>query len=387
MSFSFPDGMIPEITSPLVMLTDPQLNSTNLPQDSADLFKPTKGDYPFDSNPADAAGIMTNLSWFAPPGAKNTPAIGVVYRAALFDWFRRAGTKANLDSVVAQLSTPFNPNTSAGKATWVPWVAQVPPPAPVPPPPPPPPAPPPIPKPPPVYPSGPISPITVGMNVPSGIMHIYKFTQSGTVVHSSTPIQPFPYPVLSQDQLYAVSYNAFVSKDTNFPLGSPQIQSMTPQGTNDYATVTLTNNWDVFIRDECRQPGKLLGGQHAGEPMSNAFVALAPEGLNLSDIAWNDKGGSGTGAQPGGGQGQGPGLGSVPILTEQDGWARNMWPYEPNNGFGTVFMPYQLGPAAGAVRPTYATNGTAFDIRFRRQVSLINASVPGVGKVGYMADI
>jgi hypothetical protein len=231
------------------------------------------------------------------------------------------------------------------------------------------------------------------MQIPEGIMFLYKFAANGTVGITSEQIQPFPYAVASQNQFYAVSYGAFVSADTNFPKVSPDITAAQASQSGFWgwwgapdATVTLTNTWDTFIRDECRQPGTTLGGKHAGEPLANTQVALLPQSKKYSDLAYIDKGGSGSGAHPGGGQQQGPGAGAVPILTEQDGWGRNIFPFEPSNGLGSVYTPYLTGPAAGAVRPTYSTNGTAFDIRFRRQITLQNATITGVGGVGYIAD-
>jgi len=387
MSFSFPDGMIPEIVSPNTVLTNAQLNSTNLPNDSSDLFTSSGGDYP-----SDAAATMSGIPWFAPNAGPPNPAIGVVARAALFDWFRRAGTKAKIDSVLAQLAAPFNPSTTA----WHEWLAQVPPAPPAPPVPPPPPAPPPVPPPVPTFPTTTIPPVDVGMKIPEGMMHIYKFAADGTVNHTTQNIQPFPYAVASQNQFYAVSYSAFVSKDPAFPLTSPTVSALASAQPGKWgwwgsgnATVTLTQTWDVFVRDECRQPGTLLGGKHAGEPLANAQVALLPQSNKNGDIAYcADKGGSGSGAHQGGGGGQGPGLGAVPILTEQDGWGRNMWPYESANGNGSVYIPYQTGPAAGDIRPTYSTNGEAFDIRFRRQVTMSSgAAVAGVGQIGYLGDV
>jgi len=375
MSFSFPDGMIPEISSPYTMLTDVQLNA---PANSGDCFTSSGGDYPSDQ----PAASLSHLTWFAPPGGPEPP-IGVAYRAALFDWFRRAGTKAKIDSVLSQLTAPF-PSTN----TMVAWNAYVPPPVPEPPKPPPwrgwpepppPPPPPPVPVP---YPSKGVPLVFIPVPIPQGLMHIYKFNPDGTVSHTIQVIKPFPYSVASQNQLYVVSYNAFVSKDPYFAITTPGIPAMTAVRQNTQASLTLTNTWDAFIRDECRVPGTIKGGKHAGEPVQNPIVAAIPQSKD-NQIAWTDRGGSGSGADPGGPNGNGPGLGNVPIITEQDGWSYGMFSYL---GQASLYQIPPVGPATGEVRPTYATNGTAFDIRFRRQVELIDALVPGVGKIGYLAD-
>jgi len=377
MSFSFPDGMIPEITSPNVMLSDKLfLNNT---ANSGDCFTSKGGDYPSDQPTA----FLSHESWFAPPGGPEPP-IGVAYRVALFDWFRRAGTKAKIDSVLTQLAAPFPAvNTLVAWNAYVPPAAPIPPP---PPPPPPPPAPPPPPPPPPVpvpFPQRGVPLVSIPVPIPQGIMHIYKFNPDGTVSHTTQVIKPFPYSVASENQLYVVSYNAFVSKDPYFAVTTPGIPTMTATSQHTQAELTLTNTWDAFIRDECRVPGTINGGKHAGEPVQNPIVAVLPRSKANNQIAWTDKGGSGSGADPGGPNGNGPGLGSVPIITEQDGWSYGMFTYL---GSASLYQIPPVGAGTGEVRPTYATNGTAFDIRFRRQVQLVDALVPGVGKIGYLAD-
>jgi len=344
MSFSFPDGIIKELTSPNSMLTNASLNSLALPADSSELYTSSGGDYPGDRPTA----AMQPTPWIVPPNSP-APAIGVVYRVALFDWFRRAGTKAQLDSVLDKLATPFNPGTTP----WIEWFAQ----------------------------SKASKKVDIGMTIPEGITYIYKFNANGTVKYSHAKITPFPYCSESQNQLFADSYTALVSTDPAFPKNSPPIKMLEKKGAGGGGVVTLTDNWDVFIRDECRVPGTNLGGKHAGEPLSNSIVAMAVPGDAIR-LAFRDHGGSGSAASPklilGGG--------NVPLLSDQGAWALSMEKFEVNNGAGSIYTVFPQGPLKGSIRPTYQTNGTAFDIRFRRQVNSSNASKALGFDTGYVAD-
>jgi hypothetical protein len=222
--------------------------------------------------------------------------------------------------------------------------------------------------------------LDIGMTIPEGIMFVYKFNANGTVSVSNQKITPYPYASESENQLYADSFAAIVSGDTAFPKNSDEIPLLKKKGGK--GIITLTNNWDIYIRDECRTPGDINGGKHAGEPMTNSLVAIAPTN-DAKVLAWRDNAGSGSGA--------GPatlllGSGNIPLLSDQGGWNLDMEPYEPDGGFGSIFTTYPLGPSTGGVRPTYQTNGTAFDIRFRRQVHLGDASKELGFGTGYVAD-
>ncbi|MBA3857945.1 MAG: hypothetical protein C0507_13660, partial [Cyanobacteria bacterium PR.3.49] len=58
------------------------------------------------------------------------------------------------------------------------------------------------------------------------------------------------------------------------------------------------------------------------------------------------------------------------------------WVIGPNNDFGQGMIPpapyisFSNGPAGGAQRPTYTTNGTVVDIRFRKQIPILAAPPP-----------
>jgi hypothetical protein len=58
------------------------------------------------------------------------------------------------------------------------------------------------------------------------------------------------------------------------------------------------------------------------------------------------------------------------------------WVIGPDNDFGQGIIPatpvtnFTTGPAGGAARPTYTTNGTVIDFRFRKQIPILAAPPP-----------
>lgn len=233
LSLSFPDGPVPEIKKFADILTNAQLNDVSRP---STLLTPINGDFPWDSG-----SMMSASQW--PLDAAISPPIGVVWRAAFYDWIRRAGCKAKIDQVLAVPNAPlaspnpatvvFAPVTTAGGTTGTPL--------------------------------GP---------VPAGIIHVFKFDSSGSVLYKSAPLKPYPYSVSSNKQLYAESLGAI--KNSSVPLFSitPPLLPDLKGVKNVPGQLDFTNTWDVYIRDEVRQPGTNLGGKHGGEPLDNNQVAM-----------------------------------------------------------------------------------------------------------------
>jgi hypothetical protein len=193
--------------------------------------------------------------------------------------------------------------------------------------------------------------------------------------------------------------------------------SQDSNGKETIASVTFSNYFDSYFRDEVRQPGDLLGGKHGGEPLNNTQVALAPAVHDPFSViaslplprcgSCEDLGGGGSGAfhnsghgggangggGPGGGggsgqHGQGPGGntggwggGATPMIEPQSDFGENSFPV-------ATFVQYPTG--SGQVRPTYTTNGTAIDIRFRRhltvnaQMALDLSNITDIGYLGYV---
>lgn len=233
LSLSFPDGPVPEIKTIADVFNNPQLNDVARP---STLLTPLGGDFPWDSGSS-----MSQMNW--PLNAAVSPPIGVVFRGAFYDWIRRAGCRAKIDQVLAvpgaTLASPnpatviFAPITSAGGTTG-----------------------------------------TALGPVPGGIIHIFKFDPSGTVMYKWSPLKPYPYSVSSNKQMYAECLGAITNSTVPlFTITPPYLPDL--KGQKDVpGKLDFTNTWDVYIRDEVRNPGTNLGGKHGGEPLDNTQVAM-----------------------------------------------------------------------------------------------------------------
>ena len=425
LSFSFPDGPYPGLNGPADLLSaDPKLNlsNTNMTFDTS-----TGGDYP---TPGASLGVGTSpLSAIA--GAN--PTICNTWRVCIYDWLRRAGTNANAQAAVDMLSaasaayTPFHLDTASGgpgncangQRDWIGGLINLGPP----------------------YPSTPAytapswedvtqgwGPYTGGPQIPVGMMHFYEFAPNGTIQYYYKYITPYPYAVLSHNQLYAeaVSNNGACNPqwpgggpNAAFPPGPSQLTFKNvplPPPSTQKGDINIQPQFDVYVRDEVRQPGLILGGNHGGEPLDNSTegnpagsattISWAPAafghwGEHGSSVCF-EGGGGGFGAAPpppppppppapppGGG-----GNGTPPLLGQQNDFGLSLLgiPAPARNVDPTLsaYIKYSQPPGpAGFVRPTYQTNGTAVDIRFRRVIQLNggwNGYFYGFTKVGYLAS-
>ncbi|CAN5464573.1 hypothetical protein BH10CYA1_BH10CYA1_46810 [soil metagenome] len=233
LSLSFPDGPVPEIKTVSDIFNNAQMNDV---AKQSTLLTPVGGDFPWDPGSS-----MSQMNW--PLNNAVNPPIGVVFRGAFYDWIRRAGCKAQIDQV---LSVPAAPLDAPNPATVV------------------------------------YAPITTAGGttgtalgpVPGGIIHIFKFDPSGAVVYRSSALKPYPYSVSSHKQMYAESLNAITNSTVpKFVIKPPLLPDV--KGVKNVAgELDFTNTWDVYIRDEVRNPGTSLGGKHGGEPLDNTQVAM-----------------------------------------------------------------------------------------------------------------
>lgn len=313
LSISFPDGRPVEMMKPGDLMSVPQFLDPSKP---SDLLTPIGGDYP------GYGGVLTPLPWPIASGGSNPP-ISFIWSGSLYDWLRRGGTKTDIASVQSMMMTPFPATVASTK----------------------------------------------------GQSNIYFINSNGTIGNAQTPIEPIPYMVMSEDQMLAISKGALIS--------SEQIK------------------YDVYIRDQVFQPGRTNGGGHAGEPLDNPVYAAAAGG----GTSGGGTGGAGSGTSswvPTSGtsvlgligiEGNpfGGGLfGLLPtsvcicpcppccslitlcygsttphiIAGPPDDFGQGMAPPPPQINFST-------GPATGAMRPTYFTNGTAVDVRFRKSIPVL----------------
>ncbi len=147
--------------------------------------------------------------------------------------------------------------------------------------------------------------------------------------------------------------------------------------------VTLRKRWDVFVRDEVRVPGKNLGGKHGGEPLNNSYVAHRNPDQLYMNIAMQGSDGNSQALSTGfssGAKKKAKKPGTIPLIGSQSDFAESMMTITP----APPFTQYQTG--GSGVRPTYTANGTAVDIRFRRQVDVSKISKQLGFSVGYLTE-
>lgn len=394
LTVSFPDGPVPELESPKDLL-----NWTEMQKAKCDILTSENGDFPVDLGSEISAYSGQPPDWISsPPSAAN------VFRLGLYDWIRSAGSRVNIDSVLNMLGSNAEfDKPSPEKVTWKTT-----------------------------------NPVDLGLitvgQVPQGIVHVYSFNSSGNVLYRSKPVKPYPYMVAAHKQLYAelqngeklksdvekwkltgISFGAIKKSMSESPLAitclsrnsavgtsgsslawlnqslfysdsyevggkGPPPQAKGPPSKNGQYTggggtatfelktadIEGTENFDFYVRDVVRNRGK-SGGTHQGEIMNSDAVSHRFQTINHENY---EVGGSKSG-----------GSGAPPIVSRQDDFASNSVPFPSYQG-------YTYGQDPGEPRPTYTKNGTAVEIRFRRQVKVGALSVLlGGFDVGYIGEM
>ncbi len=357
LTMSFPDGPVPEIGHPDDCYKLEQLNS--LESGSMDLLSAQSGDFPLDSDAA-----MAPLKWPLTGTGAYEPTANV-WRLALYDWIRGAGPTANIDSVVDMQKVQLD----RAKPANILWTASIE--------------------------RGksaePIEPIS------SGIAHIFEFDADGIVVYRSKAIEPYPLYVASDQQLYGEKFGAI----TYSTIGIREVFVPT---TPTPKKLVFRAVWDVYIRDNVRNLGPKAGGKHGGEPLCMPVLAAASSDTKLQAHRpetdrwlqqWSprpyevtltaDETPIGVDQGKGIGQGKGPGMvgingqaemGYQPLVACQSDFAEAMSPAAPF----VRPMPFGRG-----TRPTFATSGSAVDIKFRRQIDV--TELQGYRSTGYLGSV
>ena len=321
LSISFPDGRPPEIASMGSLWMEPQFLS---PSKDTQILTPLGGDYP------GGGGALDPSTWTAGGGggggggggATGTTPISIIWSSNFYDWLRRGGTKVDINSIKAAVAAPFPGMVAANK----------------------------------------------------GHSNVFGFNPDGTVRQGQLSIQPLPFMTVSENQFLAVSKGAFTSSE---PV-----------------------KYDIIFRDQVNVRGRTLGGRHGGEPMDNPVYAAALDagmggsgGAYGGAVAWTPSGASLLGLIGIQGNPWGGGLlGMVPtgvailgpygLITLIYPPTTPNWVIGPDNDFGQGVLPpapimnFSTGPAGGAPRPTYNQNGTAIDVRFRKQIPILAAPPP-----------
>ncbi len=334
LTISFPDGM-PNYDQVLSMPLDLYGNVLSDPsRDTSDFYDASPGDYPVSGG----SQISPGTDWPITSDPLKLAASGC--KLAVYDWIRRAGTRANIDSVVGMHYTPFLP-----QGPDVPW------------------------PPPPNVPAG---------NIPRGIVHIYKFDTDGIIDYEGREIKPAPWWVISDRQNLIECYDAITDGAKPFTV-QPVPLTIVPPVTIPAGQVEFTPRYDMFIRFYSRKYGP-PGGQHFGEPMDNdmvscldqdippeAMLKLDPDGLHgkaTTSFRISDRGAKSKSPPL-----IGAGIGAIPTLMPQDDFAFK-WALVSIGGPQVDSNPalYRKFYNGTGLRQTYMTNGSVTDIRFRRVV-------------------
>ncbi len=339
LSISFPDGPVPEIKTPKDLYVAAKMNAgdSNITQLSAKV-----GDYPID-----AGSSMAPMPWPI-DGSVGPRKSSEVWRVGLFDWIRRAGTKANISSVINMQNVLLD-DPSPATFTWI----------------------------------GPINydPVYLPLGtIPSGIIHIFKFDPDGVATYESKPLTPLPLYASSHEQMHGEGLKGIHDSS----LGKKKIKP------SSGGELELTDDMDLFFRDEVRQPGPNLGGKHAGEPIAKPIVAMEKP---LPGRMFSYKPmiyppyptvvGDGSPAPV-----PYPGPNNPPTPGPNKGYPPMV---QARNDFGTVYNPAAsvvstMPGGSGPVRPFYETTGTAVDMRFRRVVDI--RGMPGAtSDYGYIYQV
>lgn len=343
LSISCPDGRPPEITRPIDLYMHPKMNGSNAPSaNDVQMLTAQVGDYP-----VDAGSNMIAMNW--PLGGSGVRLPSEVWRVALYDWIRRAGTKADIQSVINMQNTALA-NPAPLNFTWIA----------------------PVNLPPTQY-------ASLG-TIPAGIIHIFTFDSNGAVWYEWKPQTPLPLYASSNEQMHGEAIPGIIDSSARI------IQINLPTvGVLNGGKLRLLDDYDIYYRDEVRQPGTTKGGKHAGEPIAKPIlVTTVPMPASANQTAYlmgkpvivNGHGAGCPDANP---PPPGPpGAGFPPMV-------------QPRNDFGNTFNPSSavlatMPGGSGTVRPFYESHGTAVDIRFRRVVD-VSQAVGAAGQFGYVTDV
>ncbi len=330
---SFPDGP-PDGACAQRSLSDLYVGSCLADgNDNSDVYIAANGDYPVDVG----STVTPDPNWPIPgdPGKQANNACKI----ALYDWIKRAGTKADVAAVIAAQNHPYNAPSPA-TVMWPPGNPNAKP-------------------------------------IPNGVAHIYKFTPAGTVFYQSKQIDPAPFYVISDQQMLVESFEVLTNGAANdvrikpIDLGPPIMDSD--------GEVILTKKYDLFIRDYGRRPGKLTGGKHSGEPIDDPLVSyngssskptirLSRDGTGFGTASASTFLGKGAKSRSEGGGGSG----ALPMILPQEDFAF----YWTGSTMSILRDPgaYKQFQAGSGVRSTYRISGVIADIRFRRQLKVRDES-------------
>lgn len=389
LAISFPDGMpsgAERLNTPIDMYNAPFMSEAD---DDSDYYKSAQGDYPTDTT----SSIDYDSTWPIASDPDKKASTGC--KLAVYDWLKRAGTKANVSSVLGMHVTPFLPQQP--DIMWPPLIVRA----------------------------------TQSL-VPTGVVHVYRFERDGIISYESKKQDPTPYNIVADDQVLLECHDAIKNGSPSFNVApielGPPLSVL--NGATEFSSV-----YDLYIRVYNRRSGSFSGGKHGGEPMDADFTASsgaspveatstplatssppldssgvffgsvpANQSANLSSsvcyappvIALSNLG-SGTasfpntivaacGARAMGARGTAQNVekGALPIIGPREDFAfrynllRLSWDIDRNP------LRYRRYATGSGIRRTYQTNGIASEIRFRRLVRAKLSLLSGIAEDGYI---
>jgi|AGTN01.2.fsa_nt_gi hypothetical protein len=372
LAISFPDGMpdgAERLNTPVDLYNAPFMSDAD---DDSDFYKSAQGDYPTDT----ASSIDYDSTWPLASDPNKKASTGC--KLAVYDWLKRAGTKANVSSVVGMHVTPFLPQQPG--IMWPPLIVRA----------------------------------TQSL-VPTGVVHVYRFERDGIISYESKKQDPTPYNVVAEDQVLMECHDAIKNGSPSFNVApvelGPPLSVL--NGATEFSSV-----YDMYIRVYNRRSGGYSGGKHGGEPMDADFtanaetpstdrkantgatpVAIEKDTGSLSAppvIALkNDRSGfasfpntvvAACGARAMGAKGtaQNVDKGALPIIGPREDFAfkynllRLSWDIDRNP------LRYRRYATGSGIRRTYQTNGIASEIRFRRLVRAKAGILSLIAEDGYV---
>lgn len=320
LTISFPDGQPPEIKRPRDIYLNKQLNNPEL--EPMKLVTARGGDFPIDSG-----SFLDSYKWPLNNVGDWEPTANV-WRLALYDWIRRAGAIADIESVMNMQEVTLD----RARPENVLWKA-------------------------PLIHGGSYATL---QPISSGIVHIFEFGNDGIIDYRSKIIMPYPIYPASENQLTGRGIAALTFSE----VGEKTIHLPT---TPKPKKVVLKAAYDIYIRDNVRNLGSLSGGKHGGEPLAMPVLSalykspLRPPGAEfpfvvVETVALEDEEGGTARIYNKGKQ-----IGYQPTIAPQSDFGETANPKPPY----VKAVPFGRGP-----RPFYKVSGSAVDIRFRRQLDV-----------------
>lgn len=298
--------------------------------DNSDVLCANGGDYPTDGG----SSLINNAGAWPLNSVDPNHLASNACKLAFYDWLRRGGTKVNVGAIKTNVFLQaYGP--APGMIGW---------------------------------PSS-----GLGGTIPGGVAHVYRFRADGNIEYFKKTVTPLNFAVVSENQLCIESLSTI--KNGALVHIVPVYLGPAYNGTTGF--VKFKEAFDLYVRDSGRTLGRTSGGKHTGEPMLDPAINSYKKDKAKIQIALNNTSGNYIGENIGYLQAgakkksESPpiGGGAVPLVGKQNDFAHKFGGTPPAPAvIDTTAAKYRTFSNGSGLRPTYQTNGTVAEIRFRRQV-------------------